>query len=100
MDDFGIITLPVIVVICLLIGKVWKTSSKVDDKWIPVVCGVSGMVIGLLIFFTDGIWKVEWFGVGDPWMAMAVGIVSGFASTGIHQAVKQQTKPVGSLWEE
>lgn len=89
MNDFGIVSVPVIVVLCLLIGKAWKVADRLDDKWIPCVCGLSGLIIGVLIWKTNGIYHVEWFGIGDPWMAAAVGVVSGFASTGIHQAVKQ-----------
>ena len=87
MDNFGIVTVPVIVVLCLLIGRAWKTAARLDDKWIPCICGLSGLILGVLIFLTDGVWRVEWFGIGDPWMAAAVGVVSGFSATGIHQAV-------------
>ncbi len=100
MDNFGIVTVPVIVVLCLLIGKAWKTSARLDDKWIPCICGLSGLVLGVLIFLTDGVWRVEWFGIGDPWMAAAVGVVSGFSATGIHQAVYQHTKEIDKLAED
>lgn len=89
MNDFGIVSVPVIVVLCLLIGKAWKVADRLDDKWIPCVCGLSGLIIGVLIWKTNGVYHVDWFGIGDPWMAAAVGVVSGFASTGIHQAFKQ-----------
>lgn len=92
MQDFGIVSVPVIVVLCLLIGKVWKTADRLDDKWIPCVCGACGLILGVLIWLTNGVFPVDWFGIGDPWMAAAVGVVSGFASTGIHQAVKQHVK--------
>ena len=100
MDGFGIVSIPVIVVLCFLIGNAWKTSSKLDDKWIPCVCGASGLIIGVLIWLTDGIYHVEWFGIADPWMAAAVGVVSGFAATGVHQAFKQHTKEVDNLLED
>lgn len=98
--DFGIVSVPVIVVLCLLIGKAWKTSARLDDKWIPCVCGASGLVLGVLIWLTNSAYPVDWFGIGDPWMAAAVGVVSGFAATGVHQAVKQQTKEVETLWKD
>ena len=100
MDGFGIVSIPVIVVLCFLIGNAWKTSSKLDDKWIPCVCGASGLILGVLIWLTDGIYHVEWFGIADPWMAAAVGVVSGFAATGVHQAFKQHTKEVDNLLED
>lgn len=92
MENFGIGSIPVIVILCLLIGKTWKTADRLDDKWIPVVCGACGLVIGVLIWALSGTFTVDWFGIGDPWMAAAVGVVSGFAATGLHQAVKQHTK--------
>ena len=100
MDNFGIVTVPVIVVLCLLIGRAWKTSARLDDKWIPCICGLSGLILGVLIFLTDGVWRVEWFGIGDPWMAAAVGVVSGFSATGIHQAVYQHTKEIDNLMSD
>lgn len=99
MADLGIVSVPVIVVLCLLIGKAWKTSARLDDKWIPVVCGASGLLFGVLIWITNGIYPVDWFGIADPWMAAAVGIVSGFGATGIHQAFKQHLKDVENLYE-
>ena len=100
MDGFGIVSIPVIVVLCFLIGNAWKTSSKLDDKWIPCVCGASGLILGVLIWLTDGVYHVDWFGIADPWMAAAVGVVSGFAATGVHQAFKQHTKEVDNLLED
>ena len=100
MDNFGIVTVPVIVVLCLLIGRAWKTSARLDDKWIPCICGLSGLILGVLIFLTDGVWRVEWFGLSDPWMAAAVGVVSGFSATGLHQAVKQHVKEIDKLAED
>lgn len=92
MQDFGIVSVPVIVILCLLIGKTWKTADRLNDKWIPCVCGASGLILGVLIWLTNGVFPVDWFGIGDPWMAAAVGVVSGFAATGLHQAVKQHVK--------
>lgn len=100
MDGFGIVSIPVIVVLCFLIGNAWKTSARLDDKWIPCVCGLSGLILGVLIWLTDGIYHVDWFGIADPWMAAAVGVVSGFAATGVHQAFKQHTKEVDNLLED
>ena len=100
MDGFGIVSIPVIVVLCFLIGNAWKTANSLDDKWIPCVCGASGLILGVLIWLTDGVYHVDWFGIADPWMAAAVGVVSGFAATGVHQAVKQHTKEIDKLAED
>lgn len=99
MDGFGIVSIPVIVVLCFLIGNAWKTANSLDDKWIPCVCGASGLILGVLIWLTDGIYHVDWFGIADPWMAAAVGVVSGFAATGVHQAFKQHTQEIDNLME-
>ena len=43
--DFGIASVAAITVICYLIGQVVKASG-VDNKWIPIACGVSGGLLG------------------------------------------------------
>lgn len=80
---FGIAGVASITVICYLIGMIVK-SSCMDGKWIPSIVGVAGLVLGLLgfNFMPD-------FPAGDIITAAAVGIVSGLASTGADQAVKQ-----------
>ena len=44
--DFGIASVAAITVICYLIGQVVKASG-VDNKWIPIACGVSGGLLGV-----------------------------------------------------
>ena len=44
--DFGIASVAAITVICYLIGQVVKASG-VDNKWIPIACGVSGGLLGI-----------------------------------------------------
>ena len=39
--DFGIASVAAITVICYLIGQVVKASG-VDNKWIPIACGMAG----------------------------------------------------------
>lgn len=72
-----------IVVICLLIGKAFK-ESPVDSRFIPVICGIIGGALGIL-----GMFSMPSFPADNIIDACAVGIVSGFASTGAHQSVKQ-----------
>lgn len=68
--------------------KSMSTSEKLD-RMIPAICGASGLVIGLLIFFT-----IPGFMPVTNWAeAAATGIASGFAATGINQLYKQLTKP-------
>ena len=45
--DFGIAGVAAITVICYLGGMACKTTEKVKDEVIPVVCGVTGGVLGV-----------------------------------------------------
>ena len=68
--------------------KSMSTSEKLD-RMIPGICGVIGLVLGLVIFFT-----IPGFMPVTNWAeAAATGIASGFAATGINQLYKQLTKP-------
>lgn len=83
METFGMVSVAAITVICYLIGTAVKTSP-LDNKWIPVICGAVGGVLGVVsLYFMAN------FPVSDVISAIAVGIVSGFAATGINEAVKQ-----------
>ena len=81
--DFGIAGVAAITVICYLAGQLVKASG-LDNKWIPIICGVVGGILGVLARrdMPDD-------SAGDYITAVAVGIVSGFAATGINEAVKQ-----------
>lgn len=70
-------------VICYLIGLAVKLSP-LGDKYIPLVCGISGGALGAL-----GLFIMPEFPAGDILNAVAVGIVSGLAATGADQLVKQ-----------
>ena len=76
-----------IVIICALIGYVVKTS-KLDNKWIPAICGGSGMIIGLVAFALG----MPDFPAADWITAAAVGIASGLAATGAHEVYAQLFK--------
>lgn len=82
--DFGIASVAAITVIAYLIGALVKASG-LNDKWIPIICGVSGGILGVVAMLTG----VPDFPAGDYISAVAVGIVSGLAATGVNQAVKQ-----------
>ena len=43
---FGILAIPALVVICYLIGEAAK-ASPIDNKWIPVIVGAAGGVLGV-----------------------------------------------------
>ena len=86
IENLGIEVFPAIVVICLLIGFLCK-ASPLDDRWIPIVCGFCGGILGIVSMMVS-----EAFPTKDPILAVAVGIMSGLAATGLHQAVWQWLK--------
>ena len=81
--DFGIASVAAITVIAYIVGQIVK-ASVLDNKWIPIICGISGGALGVV-----GMFLMPDFPVSDPISAVAVGIVSGLAATGVNQAVKQ-----------
>ena len=81
--DFGIAGVAAITVVCYLAGQIVK-ATKLDNKWLPCIVGVVGAALGLV-----GLWIMPDFPAQEPLTALAVGIVSGLASTGAHQAAKQ-----------
>lgn len=84
--DFGIASVAAITVICYLVGQAVKVSP-LDSKFVPVICGLVGAILGPVAL----IMGVPDFPANDYLTAVAVGIVSGLAATGVNQAVKQLT---------
>ena len=84
--DFGIASVAAITVIVYIVGMLVK-ASPLAAKWIPVICGVVGGVLGIA-----GMFIMPEFPAQDVISAFAVGIVSGLASTGADQMVKQMRK--------
>ena len=82
--DFGIGNVVAITVITYLIGMGCKSWEKLDNKFIPVICGLVGAVLGVV-----GMQTMADFPAKDVLNAVAVGIVSGLASTGANQIGKQ-----------
>lgn len=81
-----IATVVSITVICFLIGMGCK-ASPLDDKWIPIIVGVCGAALGVA-----GLYVIPDYPAKNVIDAVAVGIASGLAATGIHQIGKQLTK--------
>lgn len=68
---------PTVVVLCLAIGAISKHLFKrIDNKYIPVIVACSGVVLACLA------------GHGVTMDNIAQGIISGWASTGLHQTYK------------
>lgn len=83
MEFMGIMAVPAIAVICYLAGEGVKLSP-LDNKWIPVACGLFGLILGIAAMFI-----MPDFPATDYITAAAVGIVSGLAATGADQVIKQ-----------
>ncbi|MBR6426154.1 MAG: phage holin family protein [Oscillospiraceae bacterium] len=81
-----IATVASVVVICYLIGMVIKASA-LDDKWIPICVGIAGGILGAV-----GMTVIPGYPADNIMDAIAVGIVSGLASTGANQIGKQLSK--------
>lgn len=82
--DFGIATVAAITALVYIFG-VGVKATRLDNKWIPVICGALGILLGLAAY----LWGMPDFPAADPITAAAVGGVSGLAATGIDQAIKQ-----------
>ncbi len=85
--DFGIATVASIVVIVYLVGQIVK-ATPLDNKWIPIICGVSGLALGVVGFAIS----LPDFPANDWYTAAAVGIVSGLSATGVNQVYRQLKK--------
>jgi hypothetical protein len=87
MDISTMGTVLAIVVITYLIGTGAKLIPKINDEAIPVIVGISGGILGIA-----GMYIMPGFPADNILDAIAVGIVSGLASTGVNQIYKQATK--------
>lgn len=90
MDFTGIASVIGITVICYLVGVIAKATA-IDNKWIPVIVGVAGAALGVA-----GMYVISDFPANDVINAVAVGIVSGLASTGANQITKISAKKEGA----
>jgi hypothetical protein len=79
MEFLNEFMIPVIMGICLCVGYIVKKWVKdVDNKYIPTLCAV----LGILVAF----W-INWGNITPEVVLM--GLASGLASTGLHQAFTQ-----------
>lgn len=84
--DFGFTSIPAITVICYLFAEIIKATS-INNKWLPVICGTVGGILGIIAKNV-----ISDYPATDYITAIAIGIVSGFAATGVNQIVKQFKK--------
>lgn len=87
MDISQIGTVLAITIITYLIGLGAKNISAIKNEIIPVIVGVCGGILGIV-----GMFAMPDFPAHDILNAIAIGIVSGLASTGVNQVWKQTKK--------
>lgn len=70
---------PLIIGICLCIGYILKNLIPTDkvDRFIPLIMGILGIVINI------------WLNMAFTPTILLGGVLSGLASTGLHQVFKQ-----------
>ena len=68
--------IPVVMVICLVVGVLLKKLLPMDNKFIPAILAALGAVLACI----NGGISLE---------TIAAGLVTGLASTGLHQVFKQ-----------
>lgn len=81
-------SMPIIVIICYLIGEIYKILFKNKDelfKFIPIFVSLIGGIIGVIMFFLNP----EIINVSNFWVAFVVGVISGASATGTNQIIKQ-----------
>lgn len=90
MDFSDFVAIPAIVVVAYFVGLFIKTlgTSATLDKWIPVICGATGLVIAVVSYFAIP----GWIGADNCVVAAAIGVVSGLSATGANQIYKQLSK--------
>lgn len=86
IQELGLAAIPAITVICYLIGMICK-ASNLDNKWIPCVMGILGAALGVAAMLV-----MKEFPATDYIGAVAIGIVSGLAATGVNQVIAQLRK--------
>lgn len=77
------VTVWAITVICFLVAEGVKATGKINE-WIPIICGALGGCLGVVAMYV-----INDFPATDILNAIAIGIVSGLAATGLHQTGHQ-----------
>ena len=74
--------MPIIVAGCFCLGYIIKKWMPTDDKWIPTIVAAVGGILGFILTEDSGRVAIV--------TGIVAGAISGLASTGLHQAFKQQ----------
>ena len=85
------VSVPVIVMICYLVGEIVKLilRKKKRFKFIPVIVGCVGGMLGIIIYYVS---PEHMLNVTNPFVELSIGMVSGLASTGGNELIKQVLK--------
>lgn len=86
MEISNLVTVVPIVAICYFLG-IGVKAFKIKSRFIPIITGSFGAVLGVLGYFT-----MSSFPASDLVTAIAIGIISGLASTGFKETLKTITK--------
>lgn len=81
--DFGSLSILGIAIIAYLCGLIAR-ALPLENKWIPIVCGLCGAALGILALYI-----MPDFPANNIIDAAAVGIASGLTATGADQLYKQ-----------
>ena len=85
-------SVPIIVLCSYIVGEIYKVIFKRKKelyKLIPILVAIVGGVLGVLIYLTS---PEMIFNVDNLWIALGIGIISGFSATGTNQVIKQLFK--------
>lgn len=74
-----------IAILCWLLGTAVKNTASIEDKHIPVIVGVFGLILGIAGHFIN----ILGLGGMDIYTAGSVGILSSFMSVYVSQLQKQ-----------
>lgn len=84
MTMFTEYLIPVVLVICLIVGFVLKNYVKVlPNNYIPIIVTILGAVIAI------------WVNMSITPDILAAGLASGLASTGLHQVLTRTLEKLG-----
>ena len=79
------VTVWAITIICFLVAEAVKATGKINE-WIPIICGALGGALGVVAMHV-----IPDYPATDILNAIGIGILSGFAATGVHQGYHQLT---------
>ena len=72
--------IPLVIAVCLVVGYLMKKFLPADNKYIPLTVTALGAILGCINAHAITL------------VAIASGMISGLASTGLHQIFKQILK--------